>query len=141
MAGEIAFGMTLAYSDTLNGTYTSVPKLVDIVTVPLTTNRVDKSHHGMTDPYREFTFGLGTAGEIDATIQIVQSTLETLITLLRVEKYWRTQLPLVTGQSSQGMWKCLGFLADIAPGTPIDDSQTLNLKIVLSGKPVFTAGS
>lgn len=141
MAGEIGFGASLQYSDTENGSYTSVSNVVDIMGPPITATRVDVSHHGMTDPFMQKLAGLGDAGEADVVVQFSSSLVSTLYGLHRQSKWWKIRAPLIGAETTPATWKCQGFLADLQHLMPMNESMTVPIKLVLSGKPTITAGS
>ena len=141
MSAEIGFGSSIAYSDTENGSYTAISEVVDVMGPPVTVTRVDSSHHGMSNPFVEKLAGLGDAVEVDVVIHFTSSQAATLYALLRSNKWWRIRAPLVGAETTPATWKCAGFLGDFQHLTPLNDRMTIALKIVLSGKPTFTAGS
>lgn len=140
-AGEIGFGAQVGYSDTLNGTYANVSELTDVTHPSIEINDVDLTHHGLTDFFRDFTPGLGTAGEIEFKVLFAKSQQNTLYGLLRTTKYWRINFPLDTGETVNSCWKCRGYLKMIQTMTPLDDKMEATLKVKLRGKPVWTSGS
>lgn len=141
MAGELGFGAKIGYSTTLGGTYTNFARVVDVMGPPLTATRVDRTHHDMTDPYRERAAGLGDAGESDFVLEFSQTELNTIFGLHRLDRYFRVRFPLLSGQTTPAAWRCAGFVGDIGTPIPIDDRMTVTCKIVWSGKPTLDLGS
>lgn len=139
-AGEIGFGTAVGYSDT-NGSYTDVAELMDVKLPGIEINDVDATNHGLTDKFRDFTPGLGTAGEIEIKILFSKSVQATLYGFIRTTKYWRINFPLNTGETTASNWVCRGYLKGLQNENPLDDNMTATIKIKLRGKPTFTAGS
>ncbi len=142
--GDIAYGASLSYSATEGGSYTPVAELTEITPPPLTKTRVDKTNHDSPDRTKEKRPGMRDPGEIDCKALLDADQLETLYTLEaddRTERWWKVALPVADGQTLPNRWVGKGFLADIAPMTPLDDKTEVSFKIVMSGKCTFHKGS
>lgn len=141
MSGEIGYGAELAYADTQNGTYTEVSLVTEIIHPAIEVTEVDKTHLLSASYFREFTPGLGNAGEIEFGVLFTAAQASSLYALIRTEKWWRLEFVLATGESAQSNWKCAGFLKAIQTMVPLEDKMETRIKIKLTGKPVWTSGS
>lgn len=141
MAGELGFGAQFGYADTLGGSYTNFANVMDVMSPQLTVARIDKSYHGMTDPYREKFAGLADAGEADFVLFFLKTALTTIYGFHRTDKFYRVRFPTLSGETTPSMWRCAGFIADLSTPIPLDEKMLMNVKVVFSGKPTFTEGS
>lgn len=140
-AGDIGFGTAVGYGDTEGGSFTDVTELTDVTLPGIEINDVDVTHHGLADFFRDFTPGLGTAGEIEFKVLFDKAQQDTLYGLARTTKYWRVNFPLAEGESTASNWKCRGYLKGLQNVNPIDDKMEATLKIKLRGKPVWNPGT
>lgn len=140
-AGEIGFGTAVGYGDTEGGSFTDVAEMTDVTMPSIEVNDVDVTHHGLTEKFRDFTPGLGTAGEIEFKILFDKTEQAALYALIRTTKWWRVNFPLAEGESTASNWKAQGYLKSIQNMNPLDDKMEATMKIKLRNKPTFTGGT
>lgn len=140
-AGVIGYGATIGYGDTLDGSYSDLADVTDIVPPKIEVNKVDKTTHSSASYAREMHPGLITAGEATFKLLFDRANETTLYGLIRTTKYWRIQFPLETGETTASKYRCAGFICGIQPAVPIDDKMETEVTICWTGKPVFTSGS
>lgn len=93
--------------------------------------------------FRQFRLGLANAGECEAKQFYKALRFQTLDAQYRKKNFWKIQYPDGSTPSSgstdvfEGWLKMLGKSALDDPDNPI----TLDFKIKLTGKPVFTPGT
>src|SRR5262245_19356149 len=97
-SGEIGFGTTVAFGDSQGGSYTYVAELTDVTLPNIEVNDVDVTNHGLADLFRDFTPGLGTAGEIKFKMLFDRTAEAVLYALIRTSKWWRVEFPLAEGE-------------------------------------------
>lgn len=141
MAGEIGYGLDLAYATTSGGTYTSVANLEDATPPKYATEGVDNTSHASSNAFRDKTPGMTDPGEITFKGLLSKASWSALESQLRVKQYWKLTWPLATGEVTASKLVCFGFLSDLAQVIPLDKQTEIEGKIILSGKPTFTAGS
>ncbi len=140
-SGLIGFGTGVGYADTENGSYTFIAELTDVTPPTIEVNDVDVTNHGLVDLFRDFTPGLGNAGEVEFKLLFDKTAEALLYSLIRTSKFWKVQLPLDVGESTASNWKCLGYIKSLGTMTPLDDKMECSCKIKLRRKPAFNPGS
>lgn len=145
-AGDIGYKTKVGYGTALDGSYTDIAFATEVTPPKITTTRVDITNHDSPSRYKQKRRGMREVGEITVKVLFTKAQQATLITLLEddtdaVATWWRLKFPLETGEATASNWQCAGFLADLQNMTPLDDKMEADLTIVLTGRPVFTAGT
>lgn len=140
-SGEIGFGTAVGYGDTQGGSFTDVSELVDVKLPKIEVNDVDLTHHGITDFFRDFTPGLGNAGEIVMKLLFDKAQQDALYGLIRTTKWWRINFPLAEGEITPSCWKCQGYIKGVENMNPLDDKMEADFTVKLRGKPAWMSGA
>jgi hypothetical protein len=97
-------------------------------------SEIDDSHLNMAAPWREFSAGLGNAGE--AALELLMTPGE-LAALLAIGKS-RTNKSFEIEWPNGSIWECDGFIKTIGNETELDDNIICPVGLKLSGEPDFT---
>lgn len=141
MAGEfIGYGATLGYSDTINGTYVTLAGLLDVDPNELKMGEVKTTAHDSPNYAHTYSPGMIEPGEISVKAHFKRAVYTTLYNLFkgRTKKFWQIT---VNDVATPSKWQCEGFLSSMKVMTPMEENCEDDLKIKLSGLPVFTEGS
>ncbi len=141
MANEfLGYAATLGYSDTINGTYTTLAGLTDLDPNELKVGEVKTTAHDSPNYAHTYQPGMIEPGEISCKSHFKKAVETTLYNLAkgRTAKYWQIT---VNDGTTGSKWQCLGFISAIKIMAPLEDNCVADMKIKLSGLPVFTEGS
>lgn len=139
--GYIGFGTEIGYGDSEGGSYTPIADMTDVTLPNIEVNDVDVTTHGLAALFRDFTPGLGNAGELELKLLFDKANQATLYGLIRTSKWWKIQFPLIGAETVSSSWTCLGYIKGIQNMTPLDDKMECTIKIKLRRKPTFNQGT
>ncbi len=137
MADIIGYGATLGYSTDSGSNYTTVTEVLELDKPEVTVNNVKRSNLSSASAAHEYFAGMLESGEVAFKIAFQKSVEAALYAQMRVTLYWK-----VTLADSGSTWVFQGHITSFGGGgIPMDDIVTTPIKIKLTGKPVFTAGT
>ena len=148
MAGEIIgyggssmTGGVLAYSTTVNGSYTVIAGVLDLTPEKLQVTKVKRTAYDSPSYAMVMAPGMIDPGEIEFKGLMLKALTATLyaITVARTNYFWRIQLH--DSDSTPSNWKCEGFICEFGTPMPIDDNVIIDVKICCTGLPIFAAGA
>lgn len=132
---QIGFGMILSYSDTSGGSYTPLVDLIEIKPAGWKVPGFDATHHTSPDTAEEQRPALVQYQELECQVSWSKTQYPSFGSLKRLVKYWKVTYP-------DGSFEIFpGWISDLTPATPLKDRMTTSLKIMPTGKSVFTAAS
>ena len=136
-----AFGTLFKIGDAADPeVFATVAEVLEITPIDMERDSIEVTNHDSADGYREFIPGLRDAGEftIKANWLPANATQDGTTGLL---KQWdddnthNFELLLADGATKRAF---TGFLTQYKNDTPLEEQQTLECKIKLTGKPVLT---
>jgi hypothetical protein len=134
--GMNGFGTTLGYADTSNGSPTLLGNILKITPAKGSVKDVTYTPLDSADKHAIHLPGSMEGGEVSLNLPYGKTLRNTLEGLKGVSKFWTITLP------DSATFKCEGYIAEIGEEEIAPDSLlTTALKIQISGKPTFTAGS
>jgi hypothetical protein len=128
----IGYGAALAYSDTENGSYTSVSEVLDMEIPRFTQDTVEATHMESPNNFIERIAALKDPGEYTFTINFNKTQYDTLDGLAGTTKWWRVQTP------ADDTWKFQGFISEIGGEMPLNDRITAEIVITITGAITYT---
>lgn len=140
---RIAYGATIEWG-TDGTTYASIPEAEGLAVPEVQVEYIDVTNMDSAGGFREFIAGLKDAGEITIPCGYTSAAYATAVgyqtngTLV----YFRTELPLETGQSTTGdIFVFTGYVTPRLQTNAVGEAIKMDLVIRTSGNVTFTAGS
>lgn len=134
-AGIIGAGVTLGYSATSGGSYTSVAEILEITPPNPTAEKIDFSHAESPGLVKEYKAGFIEAGECALTINFNKTQYNTLDGLRGTAKYWKITL------SDLSTIIFPGFIMSLTPPIDVKGKVTAKVSICATGSNTFAAGA
>lgn len=125
----------LGYAAAAEGPFTALAKITEVVPPRTTVDRVDVTHMESPDEYLEREPGWADAGDIEVKIQFAAANAATIQGLSGVMKYWQVEF------SDGSTWTAQGFIADIGDQVEFKGIVSTDIKICVTGKPVWAAAA
>lgn len=137
-----SFGAKLEWDKAADGNYEQIGQVKDISGPSTSRSTIEVTAHDSPDGWREFVGGLKDGGEVtfaisfDAELPIHSDLLTDYDNNGCKPSKWRLSLSTCGVQAAT--WEFGGFLTAYAPGAPVDGSNTADLTVKVTGKPVLT---
>jgi hypothetical protein len=132
----IGFGVALGYS--ADGvTYTDVAKVVDITPPEPSVGKSKSTHNATANATHTYEPTLIEPGENDVKILFAKAVHAVLDGFFwsRATKFWKITLAEGSTQTFQG------FIMNLGTPTPMEDQVQTTMKMCVTGKVTFTAGT
>lgn len=140
---RIAYGATIEWG-TDGSTYASIPEAEGLAVPEVQIEYIDVTNFDSSGGFREFIAGLKDAGEITVPCGYTTALYTTAVgyqtngTLI----YFKTTLPLETGQSTSGdEFTFTGYVTPRLQTNAVGEAIKMELVVRTSGNVSFTAGS
>lgn len=140
--GVLGNGVRVGFSRTSPVSFTRVPQVIDVEFPSEVPDKVDKTTHG-TSKYKKNFPGMIEVGDLVIRCladfdQVTGTVQEEMYDIQndQEEVYWRVEIPANRAQSRIRPFELYGYIADIRPGLPIEDKQTVEFVIVHSGEGI-----
>jgi hypothetical protein len=126
------------------GSYTDIADVRSVTPPSMTTGVSEVTHLLSPNNTREYVPGLIEGGEASFTIYMTKTQVPTIVSLFRVVCFWRILFPLIDAETVNSKWDFKGFITDAGTDEMTiegEDAVTMPIKIKVTEKPTFTAGS
>lgn len=139
---RIAYGAVTEWSDTEGGTFERIPECDAIVVPEEAIEYQDVTSLDSEGGYREFVPGLTDPGEVTIPAGYTSEGFEKAFTYKtgRTLVYFRTTLPLETGQATGDTFTFKGYVSPQLQQTPVGDVIKMNITVRISGNVVAVRG-
>lgn len=139
---RIVYGATTEWG-TDGVAYVAIPEVKGLAVPETEIEYQDATSLDSTGGFREYIPGLKDAGEISIPCGYTSDGYDTAVgyqaagTLI----YFRTTLPLETGQTSGDVFEFTGYVSPALETNEVGDIISMSLNIRTSGSPTFTKGA
>ncbi len=136
----IGYGTTIGYSLT-NGSFTAVAQVTEISPPETTVGEAKVTHLLSPNAFHEYIASLGEGGEGSFKFLFAKTLAATLRTMQagRLTYYWQVTFPDGTSQGSTLVFQ--GHIKGLGTMVPMEEKVECEIKIKVTGLPVFTAGT
>ena len=130
-----AYQAALEYGNTADHatatTWTAVARIKSIKPMKMAAKDIDITTLESADEFEEMVAGLGSGGELEASVEYDKTKVATLFGFFRTTKAWRLKY------SDNSGWKWNGYLSEIGDDEVVNgDIVKTTLKVKVVGKPV-----
>jgi hypothetical protein len=137
MADTIGFGTVISYCATQSGTYVTLAKLIDVTPPVKKRNSAKTTNNDSASQYTECLPAMKEGGEPSFKFNYAKAQHATLDGLFEanVQNWWKITLPEGSVHNFQG------HITELGNPAPMEERLETDVKIMITGKPTFTAGS
>lgn len=128
--GTLGKGTTLGHSTTQGGTYTAFANITKQIKPPgAKVGSAETTCFG--DDSEQFIPGWINGGEASFTLLYITAQTSSAFALLGTDLWFQITLP------DTHTWTFQGFIDEYAPGVPMKEGITEDVKIKVTGKPIY----
>jgi hypothetical protein len=140
--GLLGNGVRVGFSSTSPVSFTSLANVLDVKFPTETPDKIDKTTHGSSKYKKNFP-GMVEVGDMEVTLlgdldQATSAEIETLwaYAQAQTELWWRVEVPTNRAKTRFRPFEFYGYPANVEPGTPVQDKQTIKFTVVHSGEGI-----
>jgi hypothetical protein len=147
MSNELHVKGTTLEVDVAGGTtYVPLGRLKELTPPPKKRGAAETTNMSSADDYREFIPGWKEGGEPEFTLYFYDTDFATLDSLFEsgATARWRMAPPVRSGQTVPPRFVALAWIMELSPPQKSVDGDNVwetNVKLKITGKPTFSAGS
>lgn len=142
MSDFLGFGVILEWDPAGGTSFTPIGQINDITPPGPSRDSVEKTTHNSPDRWKESMKGLKSGGQVsfDVNYDPALATHNASTGVLSdfdedaVIPNWRLVFP----DTGATQWTFPGFLEGAQPATPINDKMTMDVTVIVSGKPTLS---